>query len=62
MTYGLSTRAFVEDGPVAQVAQAETLRSTARAWRALDEAHRIALVDSVLNVANDRIDAFPLAL
>jgi hypothetical protein len=62
MTYGLRTRAFVEDGPVTQVAQAETLRSTARAWRALDEAHRIALVDSVLNVANDRIDAFPLAL
>ena len=62
MTYGLSTRAFVEDGPVAQVAQAETLRSTARAWRALDEAHRIALIDSALTVANDRIDAFPLAL
>jgi hypothetical protein len=62
MTYGLSTRAFVEDGPVAQVAQAETLRSTARAWRALDEAHRIALIDSALKVANDRIDAFPLAL
>ena len=62
MTYGLSTRAFVEDGPVAQVAQAETLRSTARAWRALDEAHRIALIDSALKVANDRMDAFPLAL
>ena len=62
MTYGLSTRAFVEDGPVAQVAQAETLRSTARAWRALDEAHRIALIDSALKVANDRVDAFPLAL
>jgi hypothetical protein len=62
MTYGLSTRAFVEDGPVALVAQAETLRSTARAWRALDEAHRIALIDSALKVANDRIDAFPLAL
>ena len=62
MTYGLSTRAFVEDGPVAQFAQAETLRSTARAWRALDEAHRIDLIDSALKVANDRIDAFPLAL
>ena len=62
MTYGLRTRAFVEDGPVAHVAQAETLRSTARSWRALDEAHRIALIDSLLNVANDRVDAFPLAL
>ena len=27
-----------------------------------DEAHRIALIDSALKVANDRIDAFPLAL
>ena len=37
MTYGLSTRAFIEDGPAVQVAQADTLRSTARNWRALDE-------------------------
>jgi hypothetical protein len=62
MTYGLSTRAFIEDGPAAQVVQAEALRSTARAWRALDEAHRIELIDNALRVANDRIDAFPLAL
>jgi hypothetical protein len=62
MTYGLSTRAFIEDGPVAQVSQAEALRSTARAWRALDEAHRIELIDTALRAANDRIDAFPIAL
>ncbi|GAA3891748.1 hypothetical protein GCM10022276_08580 [Sphingomonas limnosediminicola] len=62
MTYGLSTRAFIEDGPVAQVAQAETMRSTARSWRALDEAHRIELIETALKAANDRIDAYPLAL
>jgi hypothetical protein len=62
MTYGLSTRAFIEDGPVVQVAQADTLRSTARAWRALDEAHRIELIEQALRPANDLIDAFPLAL
>lgn len=62
MTYGLSTRAFIEDGPVVQVANAEALRSTARSWRALDEAHRIELIEHVLRAANDRIDAFPLAL
>ena len=35
MAYGLSTRAFIEDGPVEQVAKAEAIRSTARSWRAL---------------------------
>ena len=62
MTYGLSTRAFIEDGPAVQVAQADTLRSTARAWRALDEARRLELIEKALRPANDRLDAFPLAL
>ena len=62
MTYGLSPRAFIENGPVVQVAEADTLRTTARSWRALDEAHRIELIEMALRVANDRIDAFPLAL
>lgn len=62
MTYGLSTRVFIEDGPTAMVAQADAVRSTARKWRALDEAHRIALVERALRPANDRIDAYPLAL
>jgi hypothetical protein len=62
MTYGHSTRAFIEDGPVEQVARADALRSTARAWRALDEAHRIELIDTALKAANDRLDAYPLAL
>ena len=43
MTYGLSTRAFIEDGPVVLVAEADSRRSPARNWRALDEAHPLAL-------------------
>ena len=62
MTYGLSTRAFIEDGPTAQVAKLDALRSTARSWRALDEAHRIDLIEVALKPANDQIDSFPLAL
>jgi hypothetical protein len=62
MTYGLGTSAFIEDGPFEQVAKADAVRSTARAWHVLDEARRLALVERALNPANDCIDAFPLAL
>lgn len=62
MAYGLSTRAFIEDGPVEQVAKAQALRSTARSWHALSEACRLAIVDKALRAANDRIDGFPAAL
>ena len=62
MTYGLSTRAFIENGPVEQAARASALRTTARAWRALDEARRLKLVERALVPANDCIDNFPLAL
>jgi hypothetical protein len=62
MTYGLSTRAFIEDGPTEQVAHANALRSTARSWRALDEARRIQLIERFLKPANDCVDACPLAL
>jgi hypothetical protein len=62
MTYGLGTRVFIEDGPAEQVARADANRSTARAWHALDEARRLALVERALNPANDCIDAIPLAL
>jgi hypothetical protein len=61
MSYGLGTRAFIEDGPAEQVARAGAQRSTARAWRALDEARRIALVERALSVAND-CDGLPIAL
>jgi hypothetical protein len=62
MTYGPSTRAFIENGPVEQVAKASALRTTARTWRALDEARRLELVERALVPANDCIDNFPLAL
>ena len=62
MTYGHSIRAFIEDGPVEQVARITAARSTARAWRALDEARRLEIVERALSPANDCIDSFPLAL
>lgn len=62
MAYGLSTRAFIEDGPEAQVAQAAMLRSTARSWRVLDEARRLELIERALTPANDCGDAYPPAL
>jgi len=62
MTYGLSTRAFIEDGPVEQVARAEAIRSTARSWHALSEASRLEVIEQALRAANDRIDEYPIAL
>jgi hypothetical protein len=62
MTYGLNRRAFVEDGPQAQLAHAAEIRSTARAWRALDEARKLELVEIALLPANDCIDVYSLAL
>ena len=48
MNFGHSPRAFIEDGPTEQVAKAESMRSTARSWRVLDEARRIELVERAL--------------
>jgi hypothetical protein len=62
MAYGLSTRAYIENGPVDQVARADERRSTARSWHALSEAGRLALIERALRPANDRIDEYPLAL
>lgn len=62
MVYGLGTRAFLEDGPAEQVAKTESLRSTARTWRALDEARRLALIERALSAANDCFDCLPVAL
>jgi hypothetical protein len=44
------------------VDQANAIRSSARTWRALDDAHRLELVELMLKPANDLIDNFPLAL
>jgi len=62
MTYGHSIRAFIENGPAEQVARVDSARSTARAWRTLDEARRLELVERALHPANDMFDSFPLAL
>lgn len=62
MTYGLSPRAFIEDGPAVQVMKAEANRSTARSWRALDADSRLAAIERALKPANDLIDAYPMAL
>jgi len=62
MAYGLSTRVFIEDGPVEQVARIESSRSTARSWRALNDASRLEVIEQALRAANDRIDGYPIAL
>ena len=62
MAYGLSTRAFIEDGPVEQVSRVIATRSTARSWRVLNEASRLDVIERALAAANDRIDGYPLAL
>ena len=62
MTYGLSTSAFIEDGPEVQAMRSRSSYSTARSWRALDADLRLALVEQALKPANDLIDAYPLAL
>ena len=62
MAYGLSTRAFIENGPVEELAKATSSRTSARSWRALSEAGRIEIIEQALRAANDRIDGYPLAL
>jgi hypothetical protein len=62
MTYGLSPRAFVEDGPEVQAMKVRSTRSTARSWRVLDAESRMAAIERALKPANDLIDAYPLAL
>jgi hypothetical protein len=62
MAYGLSTRAFIENGPVEEMAKLSATRTTARSWRALSEASRLEAIEQALRAANDRIDAYPLAL
>ena len=62
MTFGLSTRLFIENGPVAQSEIVAAGRSAARSWRILDADRRLAIVEHALEPANDRIDRFPIAL
>ena len=62
MSYGLSPRVFIEDGPADQVMKVQSTRSTARSWRALDAESRLAAIERALKPANDFIDAYPMAL
>jgi hypothetical protein len=62
MAYGLSTRAFINDGPVEHVSEASSSQSTGRPWQALSAACRFEIIEQALRAANDRIDGFPLAL
>ena len=65
MTYDLSARLFVEDGPAVHAQSVAGARNFARfrSWRKLDEEKRLAAVDEALAApANDFIDDLPLAL
>ena len=62
MAYGLSTRAFVEQGSVEQLSKLESARSMARSWSSLNPACRLAIVERALGASNDGIDGYPLAL
>ena len=63
MTYGLSTRAPNDSDVVAKaLARASGTWGGYQAWRQLDPDHRLELVELALKPANDRIDAYPLAL
>jgi len=62
MTYGLGTRAPLEESPIKQVTGAQPSRSPIRSWRVLSEACRLELIEQALLAANDRIDGYPIAL
>lgn len=65
MTYSLSPRLYVEDGPAVHAAHVASSRNFARFryWRKLDADHRLAAVEKALSApANDLIDDLPLAL
>jgi len=53
---------FIEDGPEVQAMKVQSIRSTARSWRALDADGRLAAIERALKPANDLIDAYPMAL
>jgi hypothetical protein len=62
MTYGLTTRAFVENGPAVLAEQVRVSHSSSRTWRALNEARKLELIERAIKPCNDVIDAYPLAL
>ena len=66
MTYGLSPRLFIENGPAIRAAQAHASSSSNafRAWGGLDADKRLALIDKALRkpANDDDGDNFPIAL
>lgn len=62
MTYGLGSRASVEDSPVEAIASLRQSRSPIRSWRTLSEGCRFELIEQAVRAANDRIDGYPIAL
>ena len=62
MAYGLNSAAYIENGPSEQLARLKASRSTARTWRVLTEARRLAAIECALSPANDCIDEYPPAL
>ena len=62
MAYGFEARLFLENGPAIHAERARWARST-RAWRTLDDQHRLDLVEQSLKPANDPLpDGLPIAL
>ena len=63
MTYGQWSRASAKDQAVERaLARASGTWGGYQAWRQLDLELKLELIDQALQAANDRIDAFPLAL
>ena len=64
MTYGLSPRLFVENGPAIRAAEAHSRSSSDayRAWLRLDADRRIVLVDTALRSAANDCGRLPIAL
>ena len=66
MAYGIESRMFLQNDPVINAGRARFARSssTARAWRILNEASRLELVERTLErPANDDMpDGLPVAL
>ena len=65
MTYSLSPRLFVENGPAEQAANVAAARPAVRflPWRKLDSKRRFEAIECALKApANDAGDNLPLAL
>jgi acyl-CoA reductase-like NAD-dependent aldehyde dehydrogenase len=63
MTYGQRIHAPMKDDAVERaLARASGTWGGYQAWRQLDADQRLELINKALEAANDRIDAYPIAL